>query len=73
MDHKQDVALLREAVDAWLPRDGPVVCAMTIAVPDGRVFEFDAIPRAITPDYGDLLGFELTVQSTTRFTKRGIQ
>lgn len=58
-------ALMEAFMDACFGK-APTTCAMTITVPDGRIFEFDAIPSGITREQGDLIGFTLTVRSTRR-------
>lgn len=57
-------AQVKEFMDACFGDDAPATCPMTLTVPDGRTFKFNAIPVSITPEPGDLIGFELTVQST---------
>ncbi len=67
----RDKALVKELMDACFGKDAPVTCAMTLTVPDGRTFEFTAIPSSMVPEYDNFIGFALTVQSTPEIREVG--
>ena len=64
-DFEAERELMREAAEAWLPKDGVKAVQVTITAEDGREFRFNALPKQLNINW-EPLGFELGLQSTGR-------
>lgn len=67
-DFEAERVMMREARDAWFPRDGVKAVHVDITVEDGHKFSFEAFPTDITVEW-EPPGFVLILSSTGRLAR----